>query len=110
MSKKVLAKFGNPIIIQNKRVNENPKSIHSNIEKTYKMKGEKRMIYPNLSAEMARSKMTQAELAKALGKTAPVMSLKLSGKASISLDEAVKIKRAVGTRLSLDVLFDKDVI
>lgn len=68
------------------------------------------MIYPNLSAEMARSKMTQAELAEALGKTASVMSLKLSGKTPISLDEAMEIKRAVKTRLTLDALFDKDVI
>lgn len=68
------------------------------------------MIYPNLSAEMARSKMTQAELADALGRTPSVVSLKLSGKTPISLDEAVEIKRAVGTRLSLDVLFDKDVL
>ena len=68
------------------------------------------MIYPNLSAEMARCRMTQAELAEALGKTASVMSLKLSGKTPISLDEAVEIKRAVGTRLTLDALFDKDVM
>ena len=68
------------------------------------------MIYPNLSAEMARIKMTQAELAKVLGKTASVMSLKLSGKKAISLDEAMDIKRAVGTRLTIDALFEKDVI
>ena len=63
------------------------------------------MIYPNLRAEMAKQKISQAELADELGKTHPTMSLKLNGKTPITLDEAMSIKKALKTRLSLDALF-----
>jgi DNA-binding Xre family transcriptional regulator len=65
------------------------------------------MIYPNLDAEMARQRVMQMQLADEVGITRSTMSLKLNGKAPISLDEAFSIKKALHSRLSLDVLFDK---
>lgn len=67
-------------------------------------------MYPNVNAEMARRNMLQSDLADILGITRATMSLKLSGKAPISLDEAFQIKEALHTRLSLDVLFNKSEI
>ena len=68
------------------------------------------MIYPNLKAEMARQNLSQSELADKVGRTRSTMSLKLSGKSPISLDEAFSIKQALQTRLTLDVLFNREAI
>ena len=62
-------------------------------------------MFPNLKAEMARKGIHQAELAEELGVTPATMSLKLTGKSKLTLDEAFAIKKHVRTRLSLDVLF-----
>lgn len=50
-------------------------------------------MFPNLEAEMARSKITQAKLADILDVTPTTMSFKLSGRSSLSLRECVEIKR-----------------
>lgn len=65
------------------------------------------MVYPNLKAEMSKKQITQAKLADLLGRTTSTISLKLSGQAPISLDEAFAIKSVIHSRLTLDVLFDK---
>lgn len=62
-------------------------------------------MYNNLEAEMARFKITQAQLAKELGITATTLSLKLNGKSNLSLKECVKIKQILGTEASVDYLF-----
>ena len=68
------------------------------------------MIYPNLSAEMARKGITQAELADKVGRTRATMSLKLNGNSPINLDEARAIKDALQTNLALETLFDQTAI
>ena len=65
-------------------------------------------MFPNLEAEMARNKITQAKLADILDVTPTTMSLKLSGRSSLSLKECVKIKRKVFPDKSLDYLFATD--
>lgn len=50
-------------------------------------------MFPNLEAEMARSKITQAKLAEMLGVTPTTLSFKLSGKSTLSLKECVMIKK-----------------
>lgn len=57
---------------------------------------------------MARNKITQAKLADILDVTPTTMSLKLSGRSSLSLKECVKIKRKVFPDKSLDYLFATD--
>ena len=62
-------------------------------------------MYPNLEAEMARAKVTQATLAEVLGITPTTLSFKLNGKSTLSLNECVEIKRRYFPDKSLDYLF-----
>lgn len=62
-------------------------------------------MFPNLEAEMARSKITQAKLADILDVTPTTMSFKLSGRSSLSLRECVEIKRKAFPDKTLDYLF-----
>ena len=61
-------------------------------------------MFPNLEAEMARSKITQAKLADILDVTPTTMSFKLSGRSSLSLRECVEIKRKDFPDKTLDYL------
>lgn len=65
-------------------------------------------MFPNLEAELARTKTTRAELAKILGITPTTLSLKLNGKGTLSLKECVKIKNSVFPDKSLDYLFQTE--
>ena len=62
-------------------------------------------MFPNLDAEMARHRITQGTLASVINVTPSTMSLKLKGKAPITLDEATKIRDAINKELSLEYLF-----
>lgn len=62
-------------------------------------------MYPNLNAELARCGISQRELASRIGRTPGTLSLKLTGKAVVTLPEAAKIKEIIGTTLPLEVLF-----
>ena len=59
-------------------------------------------MYPNLDAEMARKRITRAFLAEEMGKT---LSLKLNGKAPLTLAECVEIKNIVNPECTVDYLF-----
>ena len=65
-------------------------------------------MYPNLEAEMARSKTTQAKIAELLNITPTTLSFKLNGKSTLSLKEGVKIRDAFFPDKSLDYLFKTD--
>ena len=65
-------------------------------------------MFPNLEAEMARSKITQAKLADILGITPTTLSFKLNGKSTLSLKECVEIKQKAFPDKSLDYLFQTD--
>lgn len=62
-------------------------------------------MFPNLNAEMARRKITQVLLAEKIKRTPTTLSLKLGGKAPITLAECIEIKNAIDERLSVDYLF-----
>ncbi len=62
-------------------------------------------MFPNLDAELARVKMTRKELATRIGVTPTTLSLKLNGKADISLSECLHIKSAIKSDKSIDYLF-----
>lgn len=66
------------------------------------------VLFPNLEAEMARSKITQAKLAEILGITPTTLSFKLNGKSTLSLKECVEIKKNAFPDKSLDYLFQVD--
>ena len=62
-------------------------------------------MYPNLRAEIARRKLTMADVAKAIGLSETHFSLKMNGKYGFTLAEAFAIKKFLKTKLSIDVLF-----
>lgn len=62
-------------------------------------------MFPNLEAEMARSRTTKTKLAINMGITLGTLSLKLSGKSDLSLREAKKIKEILGVEIPLEELF-----
>lgn len=62
-------------------------------------------MYPNLDAELARKKITRTQLAKILKVSPGTLSLKLNGKAPLTLTECIKIKQAVGEQYSIEYLF-----
>lgn len=65
-------------------------------------------MFPNLDAEMARKKMTRRCLAQRMHKSPTTLSLKLNGKAPITLAECVEIKEVLETELSIDYLFSTE--
>ena len=62
-------------------------------------------MYHNLDAEMARAKITKAALAKKIGRTPTTLSLKLNGKAPLTLAECIEIKNAVNPKCTVEYLF-----
>ncbi len=62
-------------------------------------------MYPNLDAELARKKITRTQLAKILKVNPGTLSLKLNGKAPLTLTECIEIKQAVGEQYSIEYLF-----
>ena len=65
-------------------------------------------MIPNLEAEMARSKITQLQMAEMLQVTPTTLSFKLNGKSSLSLKECVLIKQLMFPDKTLDYLFATD--
>lgn len=65
-------------------------------------------MFPNLEAEMARSKITQLQMAEMLQVTPTTLSFKLNGKSSFSLKECVLIKQLMFPDKTLDYLFATD--
>ena len=65
-------------------------------------------MFPNLEAEMARSKITQLQMAEMLQVTPTTLSFKLNGKSSLSLKECVLIKQLMFPDKTLDSLFATD--
>ena len=65
-------------------------------------------MFPNLEAEMARSKITKLKMAEMLQVTPTTLSFKLNGKSSLSLKECVLIKQLMFPDKTLDYLFATD--
>lgn len=63
-------------------------------------------MFPNLDAELARKRITRAALAARIHVTPTTLSLKLNGKAPLTLVECVSIKAAIGTDMSIESLFE----
>ena len=65
-------------------------------------------MFPNLEAEMARKKITRTMLAEMIHKTPTTLSMKLNGKAKLTLAECIEIRDAVGREFAIDYLFASD--
>lgn len=68
-----------------------------------------RKIKINLNFHKARRKITRASLAEKIHKTPTTLSLKLNGKAPITLSECIEIKNAIGAECTIDYLFATDM-
>lgn len=62
-------------------------------------------MYPEIRAEMARNKISLDTIANSLECTVSTASLKLNGKAPITLKEAIIIKRVIKSDLPIEELF-----
>lgn len=67
-------------------------------------------MFPNLDAEMARKKITRRFLAEAIHMTPTTLSMKLNGKAILTLSECIDIRDVVGKEFSIDYLFATNVV
>jgi len=66
------------------------------------------MGYPNLRAEMARSRITINDLMKVIHKSRPGISNNLNGKGSFSVDESLAIRDAFFPQMQIDYLFSNE--
>ena len=66
-------------------------------------------MFPNLDAEMARRKITRAQLAEAIEIQPTTLSFKLNGKAPLNITECIKIRDSIDRALTIDYLFAVDV-
>lgn len=64
-------------------------------------------MYRNVRAEMARRGIRLEDLANSLGVTVSTMSLKLNGKAPLTLSEAKRVKMCLGVDMPLEDLFEE---
>ncbi|MGE4321049.1 MAG: helix-turn-helix domain-containing protein [Acholeplasmataceae bacterium] len=64
------------------------------------------MRYPNLEAELKRHGLTREKLAELLRINISTVSSKLTGKSSISIEEAKTIADAIGENNELKYLFE----
>lgn len=65
-------------------------------------------MFPNLDAEMTRKRITRSMLADRIHKTPTTLSLRLNGKAPLTLSECVEIKNEVNPECTVDYLFATD--
>lgn len=65
-------------------------------------------MYANVKAEMARKNMTIMDLSAATGIRYQTLADKLRGDGVLKVEEAVKIKRAIGVDMPLEELFSQD--
>lgn len=65
-------------------------------------------MFHNLDAEMARKKITRVMLAEKVHKTPTTLSLKLNGKAPLTLSECIEIRNVVNKECSIDYLFSTE--
>ena len=67
-------------------------------------------MYPNLKGELAKGGFKLEPIASYLGITISTLSQKLNGKYRLTLEEAVKIKKFIGSKLPLEVLFAEEAV
>lgn len=66
------------------------------------------MIYLKLRAEMVLKRVDVSEIAKHLKLHKQSIYAKFTGRQTITLEEAIKIKKFIGSELPLDELFSRN--
>lgn len=64
-------------------------------------------MYVQVDIELAAARMNRKELSEKTGIAYNTLLMKLSGKSPITLDESFIIKKALGTKIPIEKLFDK---
>lgn len=67
-------------------------------------------MFPNLRAEIARKGLTISELGQQIGMARTTIYDKYKGRTAFTLDEAIAIQTALGVDMSLDELFEKEMV
>lgn len=70
----------------------------------------KKALYPNVELELTRNNMLRKELGAKVGMKPTLISFKLNGKSEITFDEAISIKEALNSEMSLETLFKKSEV
>lgn len=72
-----------------------------------KTKNERKVkrMFPNLRAEITRRNLTMEKVAEAIGVSTTHFSLKMNGKYTFTLKEAIAIKKLLKTEMALEELF-----
>lgn len=66
-------------------------------------------MYANVKAEMARKNMTIVDLSNATGIRYQTLADKIRGDSILTVDEALKIKQAIGVDMPIEELFSDQV-
>jgi antitoxin component HigA of HigAB toxin-antitoxin module len=64
-------------------------------------------MYSNVKAELARRNMTVVDLSNMTGIRYQTLVDKINGKYKLTLDEAKKIKEALGVDIAIEELFER---
>lgn len=64
-------------------------------------------MFERITAQLARRSLTEQELARRLGMEHEVLRRKLEGRDPFTLDEAVRLRAALGSADSIEVLFSQ---
>lgn len=64
-------------------------------------------MYQNLRAEIARAGLSHAEIADRAGISPCTFSARMTGKRDWTFDEACRLKKLLGTKMPLEVLFER---
>lgn len=64
-------------------------------------------MYSNVKAELARRNLTLVDLSNKTGIRYQTLVDKINGKYPLTLDEAKRIKDALGVEISIDELFER---
>lgn len=64
-------------------------------------------MFPQIDLELVKAKMSRKDLSAKTGIAYNTLLLKLTGKTIITLDESFAIKKALGSKLSIETLFRK---
>lgn len=67
-------------------------------------------MYPNLKAEMARRGLTALEFAKLLDMHYNTLTSKLRGDKPFTYNETLKVKKALGVDVPLEILFSEEAV
>jgi len=66
-------------------------------------------MYPNLRAELSRRGLTIQNLALLCGMSASALYERLKGRRHLTLDDALKIKKALNVDIPLEILFSQEI-